>query len=60
MVRPFLDDPELNKALHAKSPWPELGTAEDVAQATVFLASGDARWATGSLLTIDGGYTAPP
>ncbi|ABH00372.1 MULTISPECIES: SDR family NAD(P)-dependent oxidoreductase [Rhodococcus] len=59
MVRPFLDDPELNKALHAKSPWPELGTVEDVAQATVFLASGDARWATGSLLTIDGGYTAP-
>ena len=59
MVRPFLDDPELNKTLHAKSPWPELGTAEDVANAAVFLASGDARWATGSLLTIDGGYTAP-
>ena len=27
MVRPFLDDPELNQVLHAKSPWPELGTA---------------------------------
>ncbi|MCK8616704.1 SDR family NAD(P)-dependent oxidoreductase [Gordonia sp. C13] len=59
MVRPFLDDPELNKALHDKSPWPELGTADDVAKATVFLASGDARWATGTLLTIDGGFTAP-
>ena len=33
MVRPFLDDPELNKVLHAKSPWPELGTAEDVGKA---------------------------
>lgn len=59
MVRPFLDDPELNKALHDKSPWPELGTAEDVAHATVFLASGEARWATGTLLTVDGGFTAP-
>jgi NAD(P)-dependent dehydrogenase (short-subunit alcohol dehydrogenase family) len=58
MVRPFLDDPELNKALHEKSPWPELGTAEDVAAAAVFLATSDARWATGSLLTVDGGYTA--
>jgi NAD(P)-dependent dehydrogenase (short-subunit alcohol dehydrogenase family) len=59
MVRPFLEDPELNRALHEKSPWPELGTAEDVAKATVFLASEEARWVTGSLLTVDGGYTAP-
>ncbi|HEV7977498.1 glucose 1-dehydrogenase [Amycolatopsis sp.] len=59
MVRPFLEDPELNKALHEKSPWPELGTAEDVAKATLFLASSDARWATGSMLTVDGGFTAP-
>jgi NAD(P)-dependent dehydrogenase (short-subunit alcohol dehydrogenase family) len=59
MVRPFLADPELNKVLHDKSPWPELGTADDVAKATVFLATNDARWATGTLLTVDGGYTAP-
>ncbi len=25
-VRPFLEDPELNKVLHSKCPWPELGT----------------------------------
>jgi NAD(P)-dependent dehydrogenase (short-subunit alcohol dehydrogenase family) len=30
-----------------------------VAKATVFLATNDARWATGTLLTVDGGYTAP-
>jgi NAD(P)-dependent dehydrogenase (short-subunit alcohol dehydrogenase family) len=59
MVRPFLEDPELNQVLHDKSPWPELGTSVDVAKAAVFLASSDARWATGSLLTIDGGFTAP-
>jgi NAD(P)-dependent dehydrogenase (short-subunit alcohol dehydrogenase family) len=59
MVRPFLDDPELNKALHASSPWPELGTAEDVGKAALFLSTTDSRWATGSMLTIDGGFTAP-
>jgi NAD(P)-dependent dehydrogenase (short-subunit alcohol dehydrogenase family) len=58
MVRPFLEDPELNKALHEKSPWPELGTAEDVAKATVYLSTADARWVTGSMLTVDGGFTA--
>lgn len=59
MVRPFLDDPELNRVLHSKSPWPELGTAEDVAKAAVFLSCDESRWATGSMLTVDGGYTAP-
>jgi NAD(P)-dependent dehydrogenase (short-subunit alcohol dehydrogenase family) len=58
MVRPFLDDPELNKVLHAGSPWPELGTAEDVGKAAVFLSTTDSRWATGSMITIDGGFTA--
>jgi NAD(P)-dependent dehydrogenase (short-subunit alcohol dehydrogenase family) len=59
MVRPFLDDPELNKVLHDGSPWPELGTAEDVGKAAVFLSTSDSRWATGSMITIDGGFTAP-
>ena len=59
MVRPFLDDPELNKVLHAKSPWPELGTARGRRQGAVFLATNDARWATGTLLTVDGGFTSP-
>ncbi|MFE0021134.1 SDR family NAD(P)-dependent oxidoreductase [Amycolatopsis sp. NPDC059021] len=58
MLRPLLDAPELNQALHSATPWPDLGHAEDVAKATVFLASGDASWASGSILTIDGGYTA--
>ena len=58
MVRPFLDDPELNQVLHENSPWSGLGTAEDVADAAVFLASAESRWVTGSMLTVDGGYTA--
>lgn len=58
MVRPFLDDPDLNAALHAQSPWPNLGTADDVAKAVAFLASDESRWVTGSTLTVDGGFTA--
>lgn len=58
MVRPFLEDPELNKALHDNSPWPNLGTPEDVADMAVFLASEESRWVTGANLTVDGGYTA--
>ncbi|QAY64199.1 glucose 1-dehydrogenase [Xylanimonas allomyrinae] len=58
MVRPFLDDPDLNQMLHDQSPWPSLGTAEDVASAVAFLASDQSRWVTGSTLTVDGGFTA--
>lgn len=34
------------------------GTAEDVAQAIVFLSSDAARWITGSTVVVDGGYSA--
>lgn len=58
MVRPFLEDPELNQLLHEKSPWPDLGTAGDVGKAALFLASDEAAWVSGSMLVVDGAYTA--
>lgn len=58
MVRPFLDDPELNKALHDQSPWPHLGTAEDVGKAATFLASEESGWVSGANLVVDGAFTA--
>ncbi len=58
MVRPFLDDPELNKTLHDLSPWPHLGTAEDVGKLALYLSSDDAEMVTGSMQVLDGGYTA--
>ena len=58
MVREALDDAETNKWLHSQSPWPHLGTTDDVATATLFLASDDAQWMSGSMLTVDGARTA--
>lgn len=42
-------------ALH---PLGRLGTPDDIASAFVYLASDDARWVTGTVLTVDGGLTA--
>jgi len=35
-----------------------LGSARDVACAIAFLLAGTARWITGTVLVVDGGYTA--
>lgn len=58
MVRSFLENDDTNKLLHDLTPWPRVGTAEDVARAAVFLASDDAEWMSGSMLTVDGAFTA--
>lgn len=58
MTRPFFADGELLRLVHEATPWPRLGTPEDIARAALFLASDDAEWVTGSLLVVDGGYTA--
>ncbi|KAI8950497.1 NAD(P)-binding protein [Xylaria longipes] len=43
--------------LKAKHPM-GLGVPDDIVGAAVFLASDDARWITGTSLSVDGGYTA--
>lgn len=37
---------------------PQLGTPEDIAAAVAYLASDDARFVTGQVMVIDGGYTS--
>jgi NAD(P)-dependent dehydrogenase (short-subunit alcohol dehydrogenase family) len=49
---------ESRDALVARQPLGRLGTAEEVAEAVVYLASERAAFATGSQLVVDGGITA--
>ena len=51
-------DPVIRAFLEAKQPLgPGPGTPEDCAGAAVFLCSDEARWITGAVLPVDGGWT---
>jgi 2-keto-3-deoxy-L-fuconate dehydrogenase len=49
---------EVRAELRARQPLGRLGTPEEVAAAVRYLASDEAAFITGSLLTLDGGWTA--
>ena len=49
-------DPERRQATIALIPLARLGDPQDLVGAILFLASDESRWATGSTVTVDGGY----
>ncbi|MFL5270034.1 MAG: SDR family NAD(P)-dependent oxidoreductase [Stellaceae bacterium] len=49
-------DPERRRATIAQIPLGRMGEPEDIVGAILFLASDESRWATGSTVTVDGGY----
>ena len=51
-------DPTVRQVLLDRTPMGRLGTAEDIANGVLFLASDESSWVTGSELVIDGGMTA--
>ena len=55
---PFLDQPEYLESVLARIPLGRVGSTMDVAAAVLYLASPAADLVTGSVLTIDGGWTA--
>lgn len=58
MFRRLEEDPAAWTELIRQHPLGRLGEARDVADAAVYLASDEARWVTGVLLPVDGGFTA--
>ena len=55
MSAPFFKDPEVRKQRSKGVPVRRLGTAEDVANTVMFLASDDASYISGQELAVDGG-----
>lgn len=51
-------DPDVLARATRRTPWPRLGHPDDVAAATLFLASGEATFITGTTLMVDGGWMA--
>ena len=52
------EDIEKRTAVLHRVPWGEIGQPEDIGKAVAFLASDAARYITGAVLYVDGGYTA--
>jgi NAD(P)-dependent dehydrogenase (short-subunit alcohol dehydrogenase family) len=57
LTKDALADQKLREAIIARTPLGRLGVPADLAGAAVFLASGQAGFVTGQILTIDGGQT---
>ncbi len=58
MVAQFNMDENARRQRVAMHPLGRFGQPEDIAEATVFLASDESSWMTGTAFPVDGGYTA--
>ena len=58
MVEKFNTDAAARRQREALHPMGRFGQPEEVASAAVFLASDESGWTTGSVITVDGGYSA--
>ncbi|HLZ60624.1 MAG TPA: glucose 1-dehydrogenase [Ktedonosporobacter sp.] len=59
LARSFPDTrDEVRQQLHARQPVGRMGRPDEIASAALYLASDEAAFVTGSILTIDGGWTA--
>jgi NAD(P)-dependent dehydrogenase (short-subunit alcohol dehydrogenase family) len=56
LTQALQEDPERSSPILARTPMGRWGTPEEVAAGAIFLASPAARFVTGAILAIDGGY----
>lgn len=57
-TKPILDDPVRRADVISKIPLGHVATIDDIAAAVIYLASSAARMVTGTILSVDGGWTA--
>lgn len=58
MCRPYYADAAIRSTVEEATPLRRWGTPEEIVGPAIFLASADADYVTGSMLIVDGGYTA--
>lgn len=58
MTKSAQEDEAVNTFLTSSTPLGHMGEAEDIAYAAVYLASEESKYVTGSVLYVDGGWTA--
>jgi len=58
MTKGIQDDAKANAGLMATIPMGHMGDPDDIAHAAVYLASDESKYATGSVLYVDGGWMA--
>jgi len=58
MMQQVPDPIAFKKGLQDRAPMGRIGEPKDIASAILFLATDESSFATGSMITIDGGYTA--
>ncbi|MBM3944116.1 MAG: SDR family oxidoreductase, partial [SAR202 cluster bacterium] len=58
MLAPLVKDAQFRKFLNERIPLGRMGTAEEVANVVLFLASDDASYVTGAEFVVDGGDMA--
>lgn len=58
IIEPYLQDENAKKILESSFPLRTIGDPEDISGAVCYLSSDDAKWITGTILTVDGGISA--
>jgi NAD(P)-dependent dehydrogenase (short-subunit alcohol dehydrogenase family) len=57
MARQNFENEDTIKHMKKATPWPRLGTVDDIANAALFLCSKESSWITGQTFAVDGGMT---